>query len=122
MPSAKTTRARDKERYASKKEEVCTGRKKYYETNTAKSKETSKMAYEVKRDCYKKAYASDPEKFKKASKKAYANNPEKFRKVKRKAYANDPERFKKASKDRYHANPKKKRDASKKAYKNTKKV
>ena len=41
------------------------------ENNTAKCKETSKMAYEVKRDCYKKAYASDPEKFKEASKKAY---------------------------------------------------
>ena len=64
------------------------------------------MAYEVKRDCYKKL---DPEKFKEASKKAYANNPEKFRK----AYANDPEIFKKASKDRYHANPKKKRHTKK---------
>ena len=110
MPSAKTTRARDTQRYASKKGQVCAGRKKHYETNTAKCKEASKMAYE-------KAYASDPKKFKEASKKVYANNPEKFREVKRKAYANTPERFKKASKDRYNANPKKKRDASKKAYK-----
>ena len=116
MPSAKTTRARDKQRYASKEEEVCARRKKYYETNTAKCKKTSKMANE-------KAYAIDPEKFKEASKKAYANNPEKFRKAKRKAYANNPERFKKASKDRYHANPKKKRDIFKKAYKtNTKSI
>ena len=32
----------------------------------------------------------------------------------KKAYANDPERFKKASKDSYNANPEKKKEASKK--------
>ena len=39
----------------------------------------SKLAYENKKDSYKKAYATDPEKFKEASKKAYANDPEKFK-------------------------------------------
>ena len=35
----------------------------------------------------KKAYASDPEKFKEAKKKAYASNPEKYKEAVKKAYA-----------------------------------
>ena len=45
MPSAKTRRLRDKQRYASAKEDICTARKEYYRNNSIKCKEASQIAY-----------------------------------------------------------------------------
>ena len=53
MPSAKAKRARAKQYYASKKEEVCTAHREYYAANAEKCKEASKLAYENKKDSYK---------------------------------------------------------------------
>ena len=55
MPSAKTKRLRDKQRYASAKEDIQAACKDYYAANTDKCREV-----------FKRAYASDPKKFKDA--------------------------------------------------------
>ena len=96
MPSAKTKRLRDKQRYASAKEDIQAACKDYYAANADKCREV-----------FKRAYASDPKKFKDASKKAYASNLEKFKDASKKAYASDPEKFKEASKKAYASDPEK---------------
>ena len=74
MPSAKTRRLRDKQRYASAKEEICMAHKEYYSNNSMKCKEASRTAYannlERKKEASKEAYAINPEKKKEGSKKA----------------------------------------------------
>ena len=45
MPSAKTQRLRNKQRYASAKEEICMAHKDYYSSNSMKCKEASRTAY-----------------------------------------------------------------------------
>ena len=53
MPSVKTKRLRDKQRYASAKEDIQAACKDYYAANADKCREV-----------FKRAYASDPKKFK----------------------------------------------------------
>lgn len=63
MPSAKTKRARAKQWYAFKKEEVCAAHREYNAANAEKCKEASRLAYEKRKDFYKKSYANNPERF-----------------------------------------------------------
>ena len=70
MPSAKTKRLRNKQRYASAKEDIWATCKDYYVANADKCREV-----------FKRAYANDPKKFKDASKKAYASNPENLKRL-----------------------------------------
>ena len=106
MPSAKTKRLHNKQRYASAKEDIRAACRNYYAANADKCREV-----------FKRAYASDPKKFKEASKKAYASDPEKFKEASKRAYASDPEKFKEASKKAYASDPQKFKEAFKKSYK-----
>ena len=47
MPSARMKRLRDKEHYASNKQEICASHRNYYAANADKCKEASKQAYEI---------------------------------------------------------------------------
>ena len=69
MPSARTKRLRDKQRYESAKESICVARKEYYRNNATKCKESEQIAYN-----------NDSERKKEASRKAYDNDPKRLQK------------------------------------------